>query len=222
MNRPDFQRRSEIVLEKLQIPLEDPVDLAGRANPVVETELFCVLLAGRTTPCPLIVTVSIRITVCQANQVFLSFAFFPGRTVCSNYKEVGCVKNSKAFSMRRRIVQLDGRGLVVIFQYVIVVFQLQNRGQLNPVAFKLNGDSHFPTRIAPDHIPAATAHAPRRLGASDDHRPGVQMLNEQDFAVWVKRTSLSDPARSVVTHTGQPPSFVVPSTRVCSAHRPRS
>ena len=26
------------------------------------------------------------------------------------------------------------------------------------------------------------------------------MLNEQDFAVWVKRTSLSDPARSVVTH----------------------
>jgi hypothetical protein len=32
------------------------------------------------------------------------------------------------------------------------------------------------------------------------------MLNEQDFAVWVKRTSLSDPARSVVAHirTSQP------------------
>jgi putative transposase len=27
------------------------------------------------------------------------------------------------------------------------------------------------------------------------------MLNEQDFAAWVKRTSLSDPARSVVAHT---------------------
>ena len=32
------------------------------------------------------------------------------------------------------------------------------------------------------------------------------MLNEQDFAVWVKRTSLSDQARSVVAHirTSQP------------------
>jgi hypothetical protein len=67
MNRLDFQRRPEIVLEKLEIPLEDPVDLAGRANPVVETEPFCVLLAGRTTPSPLIATVSIRITICQAN-----------------------------------------------------------------------------------------------------------------------------------------------------------
>src|SRR5467141_1844341 len=167
MNRPDFQRRSEIVLKKLEIPLEGPVDLTGRANSVVETEPFCILLARRADPCPLIATVSIRITVCQANQLFLSLAFFPTRTAYSDYKEVGCVKNSKAFSICRRIVQLDGRRLVVILQHVIVVLQFQDRGQLDSVAFKLDGDSHLSARIAPDYVRAATAHAPRRLRASD-------------------------------------------------------
>ncbi len=67
---------------------------------------------------------------------------------CSDYKEVGCVKNSKVFSTCRKIVQLDGRRLVVILQHVIVALRFQNRGQLDSVAFKLD-------------------NAPRRLGASD-------------------------------------------------------
>jgi len=86
---------------------------------------------------------------------------------CSDYKEVGCVKNSKVFSTCRKIVQLDGRRLVVILQHVIVALRFQNRGQLDSVAFKLDGDSHLHARIAPDYVPAAAANAPRRLGASD-------------------------------------------------------
>jgi len=86
---------------------------------------------------------------------------------CSDYKEVGCVKNSKVFSTCRKIVQLDGRRLVVILQHVIVALRFQNRGQLDSVAFKLDGGSHLHARIAPDYVPAAAANAPRRLGASD-------------------------------------------------------
>jgi hypothetical protein len=47
------------------------------------------------------------------------------------------------------------------------VFRFINKGQLDAVALELNGDAHFPARIAAGDVPASAANTTRSPPESD-------------------------------------------------------
>jgi hypothetical protein len=59
----------------------------------------------------------------------------------------------RAFTMK-----LDADGLIVVFQYIIIVLHLVNSPQLHVTALKLDGAAHFDRRIAPTDVGSAAAH----------------------------------------------------------------
>jgi len=159
----DFQSGSQIVLKKLNVALENPVNLSRRSNPVIETEALSVLSAGWTNPSVIAATVSVRVTLRQPNQISFGLAFFPSRSIGSDYKEIRGMKDAKTFPICRIKVELNRRCLVIIFEYLVVVLQFVYRGQLNAVALKLDRKSHFSAGITSGDVRMAAAHPPRRI-----------------------------------------------------------
>src|SRR5579864_9497064 len=143
----DFQSGSQVVFKKLNVALEKPVNLSRRSNPVVETEALSVLSAGWTDPSVVAATVPIRVTLRQPNQVFFGLTLFPPRSVGPDYKEVRGMKDTKTFPICRIIVELNRGSLVIILEYLVVVLQFVNGGQLNAVALKLDCEAHFSAGI---------------------------------------------------------------------------
>src|SRR5262245_18824433 len=173
-----LRRGSQVVFEKLDVPLEEPVDLSRRSNTVVKTQSFGVLPAGRAYPYLCTTAVSIGAAFRQACQFFFGLTLLPPSAVSPDHKEVGRVENSETFSVRRIIMQLNGRNLVLILQHSIVVLQFKYCRQFEAMAFKLDRDSHFPAGIAPGHIRATATNATRRIGVPNVCNDGLRLFGK--------------------------------------------
>ena len=97
------------------------------------------------------------------------------------------MKNPKALPVHRTVIQFD-RGSLIVILHNFVVFQFEDGGQLNAMAFKLNCDPHLPAGIAAGYVRASAAHAARRIGASN--------LCNGDWASSERLTRLAQAAKS--------------------------
>src|SRR5207248_2878740 len=61
------------------------------------------------------------------------------------------------------VVELDAGRLIVQFQHIIVTLHRVHPPQLNMLAFKLDGATHFHAGIPPAHVGSSTSHLPGRL-----------------------------------------------------------
>ena len=61
------------------------------------------------------------------------------------------------------IVELDAGGLIVHFQHILIALHRVDPPQLNVLALKLNGETHFHAGVSPAHIGGAALHLAGRF-----------------------------------------------------------
>src|SRR5208283_3649217 len=160
-------------LQKLNVPLEDPINLTRGADPIVEPQCGCLGFAGWATPTLLVIaTVSIRVMLGQPEQILFSLAFFPASLGRANDKKVWCVNDSKLSSARALVLELQWWGLVVVLENIWVMFHLMNRGQFHAMAFELNGLAHLSAGIPAAYVRLAGLDSTRWIG-------GPNAINEE-------------------------------------------
>jgi hypothetical protein len=159
--------RSQIVFEKLNVPLKKPVDLGGRPHAIVQAEGFGMLSSWGTYPFLAIAPVTVRVPFRQPHQLFLGLALFPPGAIFSDDKEVGRMHYAEPLPVRRAVLQLDGGSLIVILQHRGSVLKLKDRRKLDAMAFELNRDAHLLAGIAASDIAAPAANTPSWPGTAD-------------------------------------------------------
>ena len=129
-------RGAQIVVQKLNVPLKHPVDISRGSDPVVQTQVLSVTLAGRTYPPPVVKPVAVRAALSQALKVLFGLAFLPARAIFTNHKKIRRMQNAQTPAVRRTILELDRRYLIEVLMDGLVVFEFDDRWQLDSVAFK--------------------------------------------------------------------------------------
>ena len=83
----------------------------------------------------------------KVQEFLFGFPFLPTGGGRAHHEEVGRMENAQALSTSTFVVQFDLNGLIVKLEDVGIVLHLVNAGKFDPMAFELDGDSHFPAGI---------------------------------------------------------------------------
>lgn len=103
----------------------------------------------------------------------------------------------KASTIYCAIDERNGRRLVVILEYLGIVFRFIDKGQLDAVALELNGDVHFPARIAAGDVPASAANTTRRPPGSDRGNCLTRRLRQTEPRTPATKISLVEQSTSI-------------------------
>jgi hypothetical protein len=161
--RPNWHLGSKVIVEELDIPLEHPIDLTGRADSVIEAKILGVSFSWWATPLATFVAeIPIRAPLCKLQEFVLGFPFLPADTGGAYNEEVRCMEDAQSLSCGAFVVQFDLDGLIVELQDVHIVLHFVNASEFNPMAFELNRDAHLPAWVPAADIRPATADATSR------------------------------------------------------------
>ena len=91
---------TEIVFQELDVPLENPVDIARGTNPVIKAVKGGIALSRRAAPvCSIVRAVAVLVALREKIKLILRLAFFPTCTVFSKDEKVGGMKHAKTASV---------------------------------------------------------------------------------------------------------------------------
>src|SRR6266571_5253743 len=187
-----------VIFKKEHVPLIDPVDLSGGAHAVGQAENGGVLLGRRATPLTVCPThVPMRAANGEPLQVFLHFTLFPAGAVGVQNKEVWGMTDPKSAAVLAQVGQLDRRRLVPELQDGFAVLIFENRRQLIPMTFKLDGAPHLAAPVTAADIPDGATHAAAGLDHQDLCNDGLGTVREVYRPKPEKELMISE-------HTGAP------------------
>src|SRR5437588_8084775 len=89
-------------------------------------------------------TVPVFIPLRAQDKFVLCFALFPSCAVFPDDKIIGGMKYTQVSSRCARVIEFDGRRLIVVLQHIRVVLELIDSCEFNAMTFELDGDAHFP------------------------------------------------------------------------------
>ena len=153
----------EVVFQVLDVSLIHPVDSARRADAVVQLDDFGLRLAGWAAPMTILTEdVTVWTAFGKPEELVFGFPFLPSGVSGADHKEVGSMHDAYSSPPEAFVVQLDRDRLIEELEDVWIVLHLVNAGKLDPMAFELDRDAHFPARVAPTDVRAPSANSTSR------------------------------------------------------------
>ena len=168
--------RPQIIIEKLYVPLKDPIDFLRRPNAIVKSGLRGVRFAWRTAPSPcLIALVPVLVVFGEPVEFLLRLPFLPTNRIVADHEEVRCVEHPHAPAVRTVVEQFYRWRLIEILQHMCIVFHLVDGGQFDPVAFELDRHPHLLAWISSAHVAATATDPACGVGGANliDYRSGL-------------------------------------------------
>ena len=132
-----WNRGPQIVLQELNIPLVHPIDIPRRPYVVIESQRRCMRFTRRTDPAARLITcVPVGVLPIQKDHFVLGLAFLPPSAIPSDHEVIGSVKDAHVPPGSTVVLQLKRGRLIEIFEHVIIVLQLVNGSEFDPVALE--------------------------------------------------------------------------------------
>src|SRR5215468_4756749 len=105
---------AQIVVQKNDVALPDPIDLGGGDESVIEPEVRRIGFPWWASPSMgVIAAIAVGTLLDQPVEFFFHLAFFPPRRSLTNDEEIRRMQNAKLLSRRALIFKLYGRRLII-------------------------------------------------------------------------------------------------------------